>query len=169
MATRSKEAVIFPINHLYKWGFFIIAKKTLSFLIKKIIWSNSKHIGIAPTTTFHNIRRVLKQRNWKRDYLIVGVPALKFLKKLNLHRTDLTKNTSLLILLDMVHFKYLPKGCPYICMYSAFHIMQWFSRNLDVKTPKIRRFFFRIFQDQNKPSPTQDLEWSLAQCTCMVM
>ena len=49
-------------------------------------------------------------------------------------------------------FKYLPEGCPYILMYSALHIMQWFSQILDVFTPKIRRKFFdfNIFMNQNK-------------------
>ena len=39
-------------------------------------------------------------------------------------------------------FKYLSKLCPYIPMYSALHIMQWFSQVLDVFTPKIKRPFF---------------------------
>ena len=49
-------------------------------------------------------------------------------------------------------FIYLPEGCPYILMYSALHIMQWFSHILDVFTPKIRwKFFdFKIFMNQNK-------------------
>ena len=49
-------------------------------------------------------------------------------------------------------FKYLPEGCPYMVMYSALHIMQWFSQVLDVFTPKIRRKFFdfNIFMIQNK-------------------
>ena len=49
-------------------------------------------------------------------------------------------------------FKYLPEGCPYMLMYSALHIMQWFSGCLDVFTPKIRRKFFdfNIFMNQNK-------------------
>ena len=38
-------------------------------------------------------------------------------------------------------FKYLPEGCPYMLMYSALHIMQWFSHILDVFTAKIRRNF----------------------------
>ena len=38
-------------------------------------------------------------------------------------------------------FKYLLKLCPYILIYSALHIMQWFSHILDVFTPKIRRKF----------------------------
>ena len=33
-------------------------------------------------------------------------------------------------------FKYLPEGCPYMLMYSALHIMQWFSHILDVFTRK---------------------------------
>ena len=33
-------------------------------------------------------------------------------------------------------FIYLPEGCPYMLMYSALHIMQWFSHILDVFTPK---------------------------------
>ena len=37
-------------------------------------------------------------------------------------------------------------------MYSALHIMQWFSHILDVFTPKIiQKFFdFNIFMNQNK-------------------
>ena len=40
----------------------------------------------------------------------------------------------------------------YMLMYSALHIMQWFSHILDVFTPKIRRQFFdfNIFMNQNK-------------------
>ena len=33
-------------------------------------------------------------------------------------------------------FKYLPEGCPYMLMYSALHIMKWFSGCLDVFTRK---------------------------------
>ena len=43
------------------------------------------------------------------------------------------------------HFKYLPKLCPYILMYSALHIMQWFSHILDMFTPKIRQKFFDFY------------------------
>ena len=43
------------------------------------------------------------------------------------------------------HFKYLSKLCPYILMYSALHIMQWFSQLLDVFTPKIKRKFFDFY------------------------
>ena len=42
-------------------------------------------------------------------------------------------------------FKYLSKLCPYILMYSALHIMQWFSQLLDVFTPKIKRKFFDFY------------------------
>ena len=43
-------------------------------------------------------------------------------------------------------------GMPYMLMYSALHIMQWFSQILDAFTPKIgRKFFnFNIFMNQNK-------------------
>ena len=60
-------------------------------------------------------------------------------------------------------FKYLPEGCPYMLMYSALHIMQWFSHILDVFTPKIRQNFFNfnIFMNKKKTSLTQDLKWSL--------
>ena len=44
-----------------------------------------------------------------------------------------------------LRFKYLSKLCPYILMYSAFHIMQWFSQVLDVFTPKIKRPFFDFY------------------------
>ena len=42
-------------------------------------------------------------------------------------------------------FKYLSTLCPYILMYSALHIMQWFSHSLDVFTPKIKRKFFDFY------------------------
>ena len=42
-------------------------------------------------------------------------------------------------------FKYLSKLCTYILMYSALHIMQWFSQLLDVFTPKIKRKFFDFY------------------------
>ena len=42
-------------------------------------------------------------------------------------------------------FKYLSKLSPYILMYSALHIMQWFSHSLDVFTPKIKRKFFDFY------------------------
>ena len=42
-------------------------------------------------------------------------------------------------------FKYLSKLCPYILMYSALHIMQWFSQVLDVFTPKIKRKIFDFY------------------------
>ena len=60
-------------------------------------------------------------------------------------------------------FKYLPEGCPYMLMYSALHIMQWFSQLLDVFTPKIRRKFFdfNIFMNQNKRRLHKTLKWSL--------
>ena len=42
-------------------------------------------------------------------------------------------------------FRYLSKLCPYILMYSALHIMQWFSQVLDVFTPKIKRNFSNFY------------------------
>ena len=42
-------------------------------------------------------------------------------------------------------FKYLSKLCHYILMYSALHIMQWFSQLLDVFTPKTKRKFFDFY------------------------
>ena len=39
-------------------------------------------------------------------------------------------------------FRYLPEGCPYMLIYAALHIMQWFSHILDVFGLKIRRKFF---------------------------
>ena len=42
-------------------------------------------------------------------------------------------------------FKYLSKLCPYILMYPALHIMQWFSQVLDVFIPKIKRPFFDFY------------------------
>ena len=48
--------------------------------------------------------------------------------------------------------EYLPKGCPYMLMYSASHIVHCFSQNSDVFTPKIRQKIsdFNIFMNQNK-------------------
>ena len=62
--------------------------------------------------------------------------------------------------------KYLPLGSTYMLMYSALHIMQWFSHSLDVFSPKIRQNFvdFIIFMNQNK-SGLLDLKtkWLLEQ------
>ena len=59
-------------------------------------------------------------------------------------------------------FKYLSKLCPYILMYSALHIMQWFSHLLDVFTPKINEnFSIFTFYESKQMSLTQDLRWSL--------
>ena len=58
--------------------------------------------------------------------------------------------------------KYLPKGIPYILMYSTLHIMQWFSQILDVFTPKIRRKFLDFhFYKWKQMSLSQNLKWSL--------
>ena len=44
------------------------------------------------------------------------------------------------------HLKYLPKGCPYMLMYSALHIMQWFfDCFIDVFTQKIAQKFFNFY------------------------
>ena len=42
-------------------------------------------------------------------------------------------------------FKYLLKLCPHMLIYSASHIMQWFSHILNVFTPKIRRNVFDLY------------------------
>ena len=64
-------------------------------------------------------------------------------KKLTLNPILMAKCTPLFLShMWGAHFKYLPEGCPYMFMYSALHIMQWFSHILDVFTPKIRQKFF---------------------------
>ena len=66
-------------------------------------------------------------------------------KKLTLNSTLYAKNAPLFLLSNMMcSLKYLPEGCPYMLMYSALHIMQWFSHILDVFTQKIRRKFFDL-------------------------
>ena len=49
-------------------------------------------------------------------------------------------------------FKYLPERYPYTLVYSALHIMQWFSHFFDVFTLKIKRKFldFNILMNPNK-------------------
>ena len=76
----------------------------------------------------------------------------KISKKLTLNPTLSAKNT-LFLLSDMrwdTRFKYLPEVCPYMLMYSALHILQWFSHILDVFTLKIRRKFFDFHIFTNK-------------------
>ena len=60
-------------------------------------------------------------------------------------------------------FRYLSKLCPYTVMYSALHIMQWFSQLLDVFTPRKSNENFSIFTfyESKQMSLTQDLRWSL--------
>ena len=84
-------------------------------------------------------------------------------KKLTLNPRLSAKNTPLFLFPYMGHsFKYLLKLCPYILMYSALHIMQWFSHILDVFTPKIRQKVFDFYILWIKTvSLTQDLRWSL--------
>ena len=65
------------------------------------------------------------------------------------------------------HLNYLPERCPYMFMYSALHIMQWFSHILDVFTPK--NFDFNIFYESKQMSLTQDLKWSLEQCSTLAI
>ena len=58
---------------------------------------------------------------------------------------------------------------PYMLMYSALHIMQWFFHILDVFTPKIgRKFFdFNIFYESKQMLLTQELKWSLEQSSAL--
>ena len=49
-------------------------------------------------------------------------------------------------------------------MYSALHIMQWFSQIFDVFTPKSdENFLILHFHESKQMSLTQDLEWLLEQ------
>ena len=67
-------------------------------------------------------------------------------KKLTSNPRLSAKNTPLFLFPPMWHsLHYLSKLCPYILMYSALHIMQWFSQVLDVFTPKIKRPFFDFY------------------------
>ena len=66
-------------------------------------------------------------------------------KKLTLNPRLLAKSTPLFSPYMGTRFKYLLKLCPYILIYSALHIMQWFSQILDVFTPKIRRKYFDFY------------------------
>ena len=79
------------------------------------------------------------------DY-VTYVPALKFPKswlrtlghRQKLHHFFFSHKWG-------TRFKYLSKLCPYILMYSALHIMRWFSQLLDVFTTKIKRKFFDFY------------------------
>ena len=54
--------------------------------------------------------------------------------------------------------KYLPKLCPYILMYSALHIMQWFSHILGVFTRKSNEnVSIFTFYESKQMSLTHDL------------
>ena len=67
----------------------------------------------------------------------------------------------------VTRLKYLPKGCPYILMYSALHIVQWFSK-FEMCSPRKsdKNFFdFKIFMYQNKCR--FNLKWSLEQSSAL--
>ena len=87
-------------------------------------------------------------------------------KKLTLNPNLSAKNAPLFLLSDMRRsLKIFARGMPYMLMYSALHIMQWFSHSLDMLTPKIRRKIcdLNIFYESKQMSVTQDLKWSLEQ------
>ena len=95
-------------------------------------------------------------------------------KKLTLNPFLSAKNTPLFLFPYMGHMLkiFASTICPYILMYSALHIMQWFSQILDVFTPKIdvftkkiKQIFFSIFTfyESKQMSLAQDLRWSLEQ------
>ena len=69
--------------------------------------------------------------------------------------------------------RYFPDGFPYMLMYSALHIMQWFSGCLDVFIQKIRwKFFaFYIFMNQNKwrLHKTWDDRYNKCSTTCSMI
>ena len=74
---------------------------------------------------------------------VTYVPALWNCRKLTWNFTLTAKNTPLFLFPYMRHSLHIfAWGMPYMLMYSALHIMQWFSHILDVFTPKIRRKFF---------------------------
>ena len=101
-----------------------------------------------------------------RYYVVIGSRTCR--------RCEISKKLTLNPTLKKIHhfffshtwgarFKYLPEGCPYMLMYSALHIIQWFSHILDVFTPKIRRKFFdfNIFMNHNKRGLHKTWKWSL--------
>ena len=77
-------------------------------------------------------------------------------KKLNLYHTMPAETyTVCLNPQDGAHHqKYLPEGCPYMHMYPALYILQWFSRNLDVCTQNSRHKFSDIYNGWNKQTKT---------------
>ena len=67
-------------------------------------------------------------------------------KKLTSNPRLSAKNTPLFLSNKWsTRYKYLSKLYPYILMYSALHIMQWFSHIFDVFTPKIKWKFFDFY------------------------
>ena len=79
-----------------------------------------------------NLYNVVMTRTWR--HLLTSNPRLS------------AKNTPLFLFPQMGHsLQIFVKLCPYILMYSALHIMQWFSHSLDVFTPKIKRKFFDFY------------------------
>ena len=53
--------------------------------------------------------------------------------------------------------KYLPNGCPYMFMYSALHIMKWFSVSLDVIDLKTqtKMFWFNMYVSKQNVTYTR--------------
>ena len=78
------------------------------------------------------------------------VPALKFPK--SWFWTILCQPKRLFPIHGVLAWNICLRNAPCMLMYSAVHIMQWFSDCLDVFTLKIGQFFFYfyIFMNQNK-------------------
>ena len=76
------------------------------------------------------------------DY-VTYVPALWNFQKADFKPHPVGKKYTTFLLSDMSHsLQIFAWGMPYMLMYSALHIMQWFSHILDVFTLKIWWKFF---------------------------
>ena len=121
-------------NAIFRDGFTLRLELTAGSKIRDSVPAKFKHVTNIVTCTLLCC-----------DY-VTYVPALKFPKswlrtlgyRQKIHHFFFSHKWG-------TRFKYLSKLCPYILMYSVLHIMQWFSRLLDVFIPKIKRKYFDFY------------------------
>ena len=118
-------------NAIFRDSFTLWHELTAGSKIRDPITAKFKHVTVIVTCTLPCCDDV------------TYVPALWNFQKAAWNPTLTAKNTPLFLFPYMGHsLQIFAWEIPYMLMYSALHIMQWFYGCLDVFTPKIRRKFF---------------------------
>ena len=149
---KTKASALIPGSLFLRWN-------SMRFFARGSLYDKSSVNEVRFATLYRqssNTSRILKLVRYTISDLLIRSRTCRHCeisKKLTLNPTLSAKNTPLFLFPYMgTRLKYLPKGCPYMLVYSALHIMQWFSDCLDVFTTKCRRknCRFYIFMNQSK-------------------